>query len=541
MVVGLARHTPARGMLAQVFRQQLGISEVRKLTSDATGPLPESHAPIAARPPRGVATSDLGPLERSKAPYTSEAIRARFVAADVSPNEWAERLLEAAAGRARDEPSASPFSAIDEQGIRDAAERSTKRYQSGQALGPLDGIVVPIKEEMHALGLPTRLGTRWLPNVPSRTDSVVVARLRAAGALVGFQTPMTEYGLSPLGANMFRAMPRNPYSREHLAGGSSTGSAVSVALGLSPVALGCDGGGSIRLPAAFCGLFGLKPTFGRIPMTGHGMQARNSVTVTGPLASSTADLALFTETAAGSDAEDPISQLQPPLGRDELSQALRRGVRGLKIGVDENLWALSEDAATREARRALDALASDGATLVSVSSRLAKHAAAIGYLTLAIEAYAGMLEEREHFDELSVDVQLLLSVVSAFEVDDYVVAQRLRGALRRETAALFEDVDLLALPTSGGPPPKVSESEEARGFVDPLALDQASRYVYVASLCGNPAGTAPVGFDNQGLPQGLQIVGDAWDEASVLQTLAHLERLGISSVKPPPGFADLSA
>jgi aspartyl-tRNA(Asn)/glutamyl-tRNA(Gln) amidotransferase subunit A len=130
-------------------------------------------------------------------------------------------------------------------------------------------------------------------------------------------------------------------------------------------------------------------------------------------------------------------------------------------------------------------------------------------------------------------------VVGAFEADDYVLAQRVRGALRRETLALFQDIDLLALPSTAGPPPRVSELEEAMGFVDPVALDAASRYAYVASLCGNPAGTAPVGFDDQGLPLGLQLIGDVWDEASVLQTMAHLERLEVAQVKPPTGYQDL--
>ena len=120
-----------------------------------------------------------------------------------------------------------------------------------------------------------------------------------------------------------------------------------------------------------------------------------------------------------------------------------------------------------------------------------------------------------------------------------MLAQRVRGALRKETVELFQDVDLLAVPTTGGPPPKVSEREEVGGFVDPVALDEASRYIYVPSLCGNPAGTAPVGFDAQGLPIGLQLVGDVWDEATVLQGLAHLERQGIARVSAAPGYEDL--
>lgn len=539
VMVGAARHTPARRVLAQVFRQQLGINDVRALTSDALGPLPESYTPIAARPPRGIAPHTYAPPQRDSRPWTSWDIAERFRSGKLSPSELTERTLRLTQARGQDQASRVPFCAFDEAEARAAAERSSRRYAAGDALGPLDGVIVPVKEEMHVRGLPTRLGTRWLPSVPSGTDSVAVARLRQAGAIVSFQTPMTEYGLSPLGGNMFRAMPRNPYSRDHLAGGSSTGAAASVATGLDPLALGCDGGGSIRVPAAFCGVFGLKPSLGRIPMTGHGMESRNSMTVVGPIGTSTLDLAVFMEIAAGADAGDATSLAQPTPAPGELTSALGRGVRGLRIGVDEDLWSMSPASATGPARAALDALVREGAVLVSVSSRLARHAPAIGYMTIAIEGYAALLEERTRLDELSIDLQLLVSVVGAFEPDDYVLAQRVRGALRRETQRLFRDVDLLALPSTGGPPPRVSDWEEAAGFVDPVALEEASRYVYVANLCGTPAGTAPVGFDAQGLPIGLQLLGDAWDEASVLQAMAHLERLGAAQVKPAPEYHDL--
>ena len=442
VMVAAARHTPAKRLLAQVFREQLGMNALRQLTAEATAPLPMSFAPLAARPRRCVAPNDFGPPTRTGAPAGAREIVQRFASGALSPATLTERTIEIAYGLGRDEPSSNPFCVIDEKGARQAAQASSGRYADGQPLGPLDGVIVPIKEEMHARGLPTRLGTRSIPNVPSRMDSTVVARLRAAGAIVSFQTAMTEYGLSPLGGNMFRAMPRNPYNRAHLAGGSSTGSAVSVAVGMSPLALGCDGGGSIRVPASFNGLFGLKPSFGRIPMTGHGMRARNSVTAVGPIASSSHDLALFVEATAGADSDDVVSQAQPELEPGELVRALGRGVRGLRIGIDEDQWSLSPEAVTKKAREALDALAKEGATLVSVSSRLAQHAPAIGYLTLAIEAVAALQEERERLDEFSPDLQLLVSVVTAFEPDDYVMAQRLRGALRRETLGLFSDIDL---------------------------------------------------------------------------------------------------
>jgi aspartyl-tRNA(Asn)/glutamyl-tRNA(Gln) amidotransferase subunit A len=287
------------------------------------------------------------------------------------------------------------------------------------------------------------------------------------------------------------------------------------------------------------GVFVLKPTFGRIPMSGHGLPWGSSVTHVGPLASNVEDIAHFLEVTAGPHAEDDASRIQPPLAAGELVGALGRGVRGLRIGVDEAQWARAGDSITRPCREALTALEKEGAILVEVTSHMAAHAPAIGYLTIALEGVAGMVNEQRHLDDLSPDLQLLIAVVNAFRPDDYVLAQRLRGALRRETLRFFADVDLLALPSLAGPPPKVSDSEELEGFLDPDALEHASAFVYVGNLCGNPAGTAPVGFDDNGLPVGLQILGDAWDEASVVQVLAHLERLGVAEVKAGPNHQDL--
>jgi aspartyl-tRNA(Asn)/glutamyl-tRNA(Gln) amidotransferase subunit A len=310
-------------------------------------------------------------------------------------------------------------------------------------------------------------------------------------------------------------------------------------MGFAPVALGCDGGGSVRTPSAMSGVFGFKPTYGRIPMSGHGMPWGSSVTHIGPLATHTEDLAAFIEIAAGADPLDPSSQMQPTLVEGELTRSVSRGVRGLKIGIDEAAWTRAGPAQSKLCRAALEVLEHEGAELVPIRLELAPYAPAIGYLTIAIEAVAGMVQERQHMDDLLPETQLLVSVVSAFKADDYVLAQRLRGALRRQLQAAFFDVDLIAQPTLAGPPPRVSDAEEAAGFVDPEALAQASAYCYLGNLCGSPSGTAPVGFDDGGLPVGLEIVGDAWDEASVLAALAHLERTGAARCQSPEHSQDL--
>ncbi|HEX5099490.1 MAG TPA: amidase, partial [Polyangiaceae bacterium] len=428
-----------------------------------------------------------------------------------------------------------------ERALRDA-RASSERFRRGAPLGALDGVPIVVKEEMDAEGYATRLGTSFMARELAAHDAVLVARLARAGAIVIGQTPMTEYGLSPLGVNPHRTMPQNAQREGYLAGGSSTGSAVAVALGLAVLGIGTDGGGSIRVPAAYNGIFGIKPSYGRIPCTGHGMLGDTSVVHFGLLATSSSDLALALELGAGADAGDPASAAAPPLEPGELQAALGRGVRGMKLGVPEAEWARADESVAAAGRRALQALERDGAELVPLELPLARHAAAMGYLTVALEAYAALREVEVRMGHaLNPDLRIFLAGSSAFASDDYVDAQRLRDTLREELRAALRTVDLVALPTAANTAPKISASEARSGIVDLPALDAACRFVFLANLTGLPAASAPVGSDESGLPIGLQLVGDAWDEATVLAAVAQLERSGVAVVPQAPGALDLLA
>jgi len=539
-LVTAIRKTPARAPLVRLFRFQLGIDAARALAPGCRGELPFSYAPLRARADHGRPSRNLGIPKAASSVRGSRALAHAYREGSVSPERVVERALEGARALARRTPPLGPLCGYDDARALEAAKASAERHARRASLGSFDGIPVAVKEEVNVEGYPARLGTRFMAHDRPVADAVAVARLRAAGAIVLGPTPMTEFGLSTLGANAHRRMPRNPHDPTRLPGGSSSGSAVAVTTGVTPVSLGVDGGGSIRVPAALCGVFGLKPSYGRIPATGLGFPGNASVVHLGPIASTSYDLAEFVTIASGPDDADEASLAAPALANGELDGALGRGVSGLRIGIDEAEWARAEDSVAGPAREALDALERDGAELVPVRIELARHAAAIGYLTIGIEAFAGMAEIRaRHLDDLGYDVQLLLSGLETFRPDDYLDAQRLRAGLRREVARTLRDVDVLALPTTARSAPPVSDDEAKTGFIDPPALDAICRYAFLANLTGLPAGTAPVGFDAGRLPVGLQIVGDAWDEACVLQVLAHLERLGAAESTRPEAYVDL--
>lgn len=520
------------------MRGDLAIDAALALPASAREALPLSPRPLQARGahPRRSDELPVATPDRTNAP-TAARIAALYATADLTPLDVTRRAIVAAQKLASEKPSMGPMLFIDEERALRDAEASGRRIREGKARSALEGIVVPVKEEVDLDGQGHRLGRA----IAARTDAVdatAVRKLREAGAIVLGHTVMTEFGMSPLGTSTRRLLPRNAVRPDHLAGGSSTGSAVAVACGLAPVALGSDGGGSIRSPSSYNGIFGIKPTFGRVSRTGDGFGG--TVAHVGPLGASPRDLALFLEATSGEDPADELTRGNPGFVPGWLESSLRRGVRGLRVGVLED----EIDAASKETQRACDdalrSLEQSGATLVKVTLENAKHAPAIGYLTISIEAFVSLKSAMEDdWDALGTDLQLLLRVMSTFAPGDYLDAQCLRAGLRRDVAALLTDVDVLALPTTIRGAPKVSDAEVRDGMTDTSEIASACRYAFLGNLTGLPAGTAPVGADTKGLPLGLQIMADAWDEATVLQVLAQLERTGVARVPKPHTDANL--
>ena len=530
----LARFARTRvGSLAlkQVFLSDLQITELAKLPDDLLGDMPIDTRALQGRAPRGGENAKL-PLPPAAWSGTSESYAAAYRAKRTTPREVVDRALASARELAARRPSVGPLLDYADDVARRDADGSTARHAAGASLGPLDGVPFAVKEQTAVAGLPRRGGTTFEDAAPQKADATIVARLRAAGAIVLGTTMMTEYGMTPLGCNPKRTMPRNPHATDHVAGGSSTGSGVAVATGLVPFALGADGGGSIRIPSALNGVFGIKPTWGRVSR--HGDLSGGTVAHLGPLASSTLDLARVLEAIGASDTFDPQTDSAPPLATGSLQRAVERGVRGMRIGIDEQSWSETSEPVGKAGREALRALEREGATLVDVKPKLVRYAAPIGYLTIGMEDRAMQRRNiRERLEEFNPDLQISYAVLGALGVVEYCEGQRLRTGLRNEMAALFRDLDLFAMPTTVTTACRVTDGEMASGFLDSRALDSLCRHNFLGNLTGLPALSAPVGLDPDGLPIGLQLVADAWDEATALAASAHLERIGVARAMQP--------
>lgn len=517
----MAGTTGVGGVVWSQLSRDYGLGALRRLPPETRTTLDTSPVPLQARPPRSGA-----PVRFDTPPVVSGSIseiRAAYARGDTDPVEVLGGILARLERADFGEATHSPLVSLDLARARSLAHASLARWKAGEPLGPLDGVPLPLTDTVDLAGVPTRAGTRYRED-PAPADATVVTRLVEAGAIPFAKTLVTEWGLNPVGFSAHHPMPRNAWSATHAPGGSAVGAAVAVALGLAPVALAADGGGSLRIPAALNGLPSLKPTFGRVPRQGC-LPAESTVWHLGGIGRSASDLVALL-TALSDDSATALSW----------SDALRRGVRGLRIGVPAAEWEQSASGLASHGQRALTALQASGAQLVNVELPASEISAAVGIFTIAGETMGLLTDDFErHARVMGDDLRLILHLLEQAPLRDYFIACRTRAWLRRQLVHHFDDLDLIALPAVASPPPPWSLADDCVAITDDEANRAMTRFMLLGNLTGLPCATVPVGV-SEGLPVGLQLMGDAWDEATVFAGMATLERLGLCPPCVPPGY-----
>lgn len=405
-------------------------------------------------------------------------------------------------------PALNAFLHVNPQAAAEAAAIDA-RVAAGEDPGPLSGVPVAVKDNIVTCGMPTTCASRILEGWVSPYDATVVKKLRAAGAVIAGKTNLDEFAMGGSNENSAFGPVRNPWDLRQVPGGSSGGSAAAVAARLVPLALGSDTGGSVRQPASFCHLHGLKPTYGRVSR--HGLVAfASSLDQIGPLARTADDAALLFSVLNGHDPHDATS-LRP----EALPAAPAPEGRPLRVGVVREFFAEGLDPRVREVvDAALAKWRASGATLVDVSLPSARYGIAIYYLLATSEAssnlsrydgvrYAFRATDAQNLEELysrtrgqgfgpEVKRRILLGTyaLSAGYYDAYYrKAQQVRTLIRREVAAAFETCDVLAGPTVPTPPFGLGTL-----IGDPLSMYLSDMYAVVANLAGVPALSVPAGF-----------------------------------------------
>jgi aspartyl-tRNA(Asn)/glutamyl-tRNA(Gln) amidotransferase subunit A len=397
--------------------------------------------------------------------------------------------------------------------------------------GRLRGVPIAVKDNIETAGTRSTGGSPILADHVPSEDAPAWGRLKAAGAVLQGKTQLHEFGMGPTSINPHHGPSRNPWDLDRVPGGSSGGSAAAVAAGLALAALGTDAGGSVRIPAALCGVVGLKQTHGLVPVRGGIGFGNPTVDHVGPLARSVADCALLLSLMAGEDERDPTS-VAAPAPADYVAAAGRGAaepsLRGLRIGVPgEHYFEDLEPAVEAAVRAAIDQLGRLGAEVVDVA--LPDHAALIaGCAGLGAEAlvyHRRWLRARP--DDYGDDVHARLLAAQFVSAADYAAGLRARRLLRERYAAALARVDLIAAPTVPVPAPPIESSR------DTFAAQLLSRNTRPANLTGLPAISVPCGFA-EGVPVGLQLLGRAFAEETVLRAAAAYEATTDWHTRVPP-------
>jgi aspartyl-tRNA(Asn)/glutamyl-tRNA(Gln) amidotransferase subunit A len=471
---------------------------------------------------------------------TARAIATHIADGDLRAVDVCDAFLTAIAAH---DPALNAFRTVAADRARARAAELDDQRARGERLGPLHGVPVALKDNMCTRGVVTTASSRILEGFVPPYNATVVERLEAAGANVIGKTNLDEFAMGSSTENSAFGPSRNPWDVSRTPGGSSGGSAVAVAARMAPLALGSDTGGSIRQPAALCGIVGLKPTYGRVSRYGL-LAFASSLDQIGPLARTVEDAALALEAIAGADIQDSTASSEPV--SSYLAQ-LTGNLAGLRVGVPRGFIAEGVDAAvTAAVDEALAVMREQGAEIVDIDLPHARYAIPVYYLVATAEAssnlarYDGVryghradigrsdtlleMYERTRDEGFGAEVKrrIMLGtyVLSAGYYDAYYLkAQRVRTLLRQDYERAFEKVDVVAMPTTPTPAFQLGEKTS-----DPLQMYLEDVFTVSANLAGLPAISVPCGFSDRDLPIGLQLTGRMFDEATLLRAADAYQR-----------------
>jgi aspartyl-tRNA(Asn)/glutamyl-tRNA(Gln) amidotransferase subunit A len=482
-------------------------------------------------------------------PRTVREIRESILRRERPAAEWCEEAIERLDAV---EPSLHAFNTVTRERALARASQIDRNLSAWRDR-PLAGVPIALKDNLCTRGVRTTASSRMLENYAPPYDATAVASLEEAGAVVIGKTNCDEFAMGSSTENSAFGPVANPWALDRTPGGSSGGSAAAVAAGVVPLAIGSDTGGSIRQPAAMCGVVGLKPTYGRVSRYGL-IAFGSSLDQIGPIARTVHDAALTLSVIAGADSSDETSAPEPV---GDYAAALNGDIRQARVGVPSRMMEGVDGEVARAFNASLETLASRGATLVEIDLPHARFATAVYYLVATAEASSNLARfdgvrygYRASVDGVSASgrgdqsghdtlrtmyshtrargfgpevkrrIMLGTYVLSAGYYEAYYLkAQQVRTLIRRDYDEAFERVDVVAMPTSPTPPFRLGER-----VADPLQMYLADVFTVSANLAGLPAISVPCGFTAERLPIGLQLTGRRFDESTLLRIADAYER-----------------
>ncbi|XP_022725347.1 fatty acid amide hydrolase isoform X2 [Durio zibethinus] len=491
----------------------------------------------------------------------------------VTPSMVAEQIISVIEECNYHKPPTPLLVSFDAEEIRKQAAASTQRFEEGNPLSILDGIFLAIKDDIDCYPHPSKGATTWMHEVRSvEKDAVCVSRLRSCGAIFIGKANMHELGMGTTGNNPNYGTTRNPHAPERYTGGSSSGPAALVASGLCSAALGTDGGGcksyylswslvyfiynilmfcgllktkagSVRIPSSLCGVVGLKTTYGRTSMRGS-LCGSGTVEIIGPIASTVEDVILVYAAILGSSPEDRISLKPSPPCLPILSSLENENSLGsLRLGkYTEWFNDVHSTDISNVCEDVLNLLSkSHGCETIEIVIPELHEMRTAHIVSIGSETVCFLNPDLKNGKgvKLTYDTRTSMALFRTFSASDYVAAQCLRRRIMHHHMEIFKKVDVIVTPTTGMTAPKIPPSALKDGETDMQVAGYLMRFIIAGNLLGLPAITVPVGYDKQGLPIGLQLIGRPWGEATILRLASAVEELCAKSVKKPASFYDV--
>ena len=453
-----------------------------------------------------------------------------------TPTDIAETILKAIADLDKNDPPLRAIVQTDRSVVLAMAEASTQRWKEGKTLSVLDGIPVSVKGEFRVEPYAFRSGAVFVPKIASYVpDCVAVQKLKEAGAVVIGIANLQEFGSGTLGSNPNKdhLTARNPYNPQCYPGGSSSGSAVSVAAGLCPISLGTDGGGSVRIPAAICGVVGVKPTFSLLDPTGV-LPLSYSVGSAGPLCSSVLDSAIALNVMCKETDGD-----KNPLSLEGLGET---SLNGMNIGVYWEFFEHADPEIVQKCKTAVSKMESLGANIVEIKIPELEQVRIAHAISILSEFCTSLAKDTDiHFDQINLESLYVLAAGYNFSAVHYLNSQKQRTRLIAVLKDIFtkKKIDAIVTPATACPAPLINPAAIQLGCSDAENTTKLMRYAFLANMAGIPGLVLPVGYTRAGLPIGLQLMGAWYQEHTLLKIGLALEKTGDFPLKKPQVFYDL--
>ncbi|MBS0620794.1 MAG: Asp-tRNA(Asn)/Glu-tRNA(Gln) amidotransferase subunit GatA [Verrucomicrobia bacterium] len=479
---------------------------------------------------------------------SAHALNALFVKGEISAEEIASSTLNRIA---KYDPKVGAFLHLLSDRVMEKARQIDQKRKEGKPLGKLAGVPIAIKDNIHIQGELTTCGSRFLENYRAPFAATATRLLEEEDALLIGKTNLDEFAMGSSTENSAYHLTKNPWQLSCSPGGSSGGSAAAVAARFCPIALGSDTGGSVRQPAAFCGIVGYKPTYGRVSR--YGLVAfASSLDQIGPLTHSVRDTALVMEVLGTPCAQDATSI---HLAQEKYLEKIEKPIRGMKIGIPWHFLEQLEEPCKKVFLKGIEVLKGEGAEIVDVDLDLLKYAIAVYYILATAEAStnlarfdgirygkrsvrAATLEEIYDFSKQEgfgpeVKKRILLGTYvlsSGFQDAYYKKAQKVRALLIQKFNAAFEKCDLVCMPTSP------TTTFPLGSIQDPVQMYLQDIFTVGANLAGIPAISTPCGWSEENLPYGIQFLGPKMHDGAVLQCAHAFEKASKDSHRVPPLF-----